>query len=110
MIFKLLSKGYLPILAHPERYRYIKNLDAEYNTLKKNVILFHVNINSFSGHYGQDAQKKALYLSKKGLIDFLGTDIHHIKHLHTLKEIMRTKTFNDIFKNNTIINNNLNDK
>ena len=54
VIFKLLSKGYLPILAHPERYRYIKNLDAEYHTLKKLGILFQVNINSFGGHYGKD--------------------------------------------------------
>jgi len=110
VIFKLLSKGYFPILAHPERYRYIKNLDAEYHTLKKHGILFQVNINSFSGHYGKDAQKKALYLSKKGLIDFLGTDIHHLKHFHTLKEIIRTKTFYDIFKHNTIMNDNLNNK
>jgi len=109
VIFKLLSQGYIPILAHPERYRYIKNIDAEYHTLKKLGILFQVNINSFGGHYGKDAQKKALYLSKKGLIDFLGTDIHHLKHLQTLKEIMRTKTFYDIFQNNTIINDQLRD-
>lgn len=106
-IFKLLSKGYIPILAHPERYRYIHKMEDEYDKFKKLGILFQVNINSFGGYYGKDVQKRAMYLSKRGLIDFLGSDIHHLKHVHTLMEVIDSKTFQDILNNNLINNNNL---
>ena len=107
MIFEISSAGYKPMLAHPERYRYVKEPSKEYGRLKELGVFFQVNINSFGGHYGQSAKQNANYLSKAGLIDFLGSDTHHKKHLETLEEIVCTEKYHTIFKYNTILNDSL---
>ena len=103
----IIALGYKPVLAHPERYRYIDDLKTEYQVLKDKGIYFQVNINSFGGHYAKDAKMKAEYLSKHGMIDFLGSDIHHIKQVSTLKKTMQKNTYKNIYKNNTILNQSL---
>ncbi|MDQ7083743.1 MAG: CpsB/CapC family capsule biosynthesis tyrosine phosphatase [Sulfurovum sp.] len=105
MIETLIDRGYTPVFAHPERYRYIENLEEDYTQLKKQGIYFQVNINSFGGHYGKDAKRKALFLSEHGMIDFLGSDIHHIKQVKTLVKVKRKTIYQDIFKKNLILNN-----
>jgi len=105
MLDSILTAGYKPILAHPERYRYIDNLEEEYLALKEKGIYFQVNINSFGGHYGKDSKTKALFLSEYGMIDFLGSDVHHIKQVKTLVNIKKKKVYKEIFKNNLILNN-----
>jgi len=107
MIFTISSSGYIPLMAHPERYRYIKDLDKEYNRLKELGVMFQCNINSFGGYYGKDAQEKAKYLSKNGMIDFLGSDLHHIKQVDFLKKVIQSKEYNDIFISNNILNDTL---
>jgi tyrosine-protein phosphatase YwqE len=104
MVFAISAAGYKPLLAHPERYRYIHNFEKEYRQMKELDIFFQVNINSFGGHYGKDAQKKAEFLSKHGMIDFLGSDIHHHKQVETLGVIHHSKKYQDIFKHNRILN------
>jgi len=107
ILFEIITAGYKPVLAHPERYRYIYNNEEEYQSLKDRGVFFQVNINSFGGHYGKDAKIKAEYLSKKGMIDFLGSDIHHINQVETLDKIRKSNFFCTVFKNNTILNNTL---
>lgn len=103
MIFAISTAEYIPLMAHPERYRYIKDM-KEYHRFKELGIMFQVNINSFGGYYGKDAQKKAIYLSKSGMIDFLGSDIHHIKQIQMLKKVLKSKEYQQIFENNNILN------
>jgi len=66
-----------------------------------------VNLNSFGGHYGKDAKQKVHFLSKEGMIDFLGSDVHHVKQVKTLHHIFASDDYKEIFKNNTILNNTL---
>lgn len=105
MVYEMSASGYKPLLAHPERYRYIRDYSKDYIALKEMGIYFQVNINSFGGHYGKDAQKKALFLSKHGMIDVLGTDAHHIKQLESIKNLKNKRVYLDIFKRNKILNN-----
>lgn len=107
MIFKILATGYVPVLAHPERYRYIKDPKKEYIRLKDLGVLFQVNLNSFGGHYGKLAKANADFLSKSGLIDFLGSDIHGIKHLKTFSALLESDAYTAVLKYNTILNNEL---
>ena len=107
MVFAIASAGYKPMLAHPERYRYVNDYEKEYTHMKELGIFFQVNINSFGGHYGKDAQKKAAFLSKKGFINFLGSDVHHTKQVETLSVVKTTKEYRTIFKHNTILNHTL---
>jgi tyrosine-protein phosphatase YwqE len=104
MIFSITSSGYKPLMAHPERYRYIKDPLKEYKRFKELGVLFQVNLNSFGGHYGRDAKHKVDFLSKEGMIDFLGSDVHHAKQVHTLKDVFLSDAYGDIFINNMIRN------
>ena len=88
-IFQLQAKGWIPILAHPERYTYMKEKD--YIRLKERGCLFQVNFLSLTGHYGRNVLKNARLLKSKGFIDFIATDAHHINHLKAIQEALQSK-------------------
>lgn len=85
VIFNLQLKGYQPVLAHPERYLYFGANKAWYEELRNAGCLFQLNLLSFVGYYGKDAQQLAAFLVRKGYVDLLGTDLHHEKHLSLLE-------------------------
>jgi protein-tyrosine phosphatase len=87
MIFELQMKGYQPILAHPERYSYFHRQPREYDELKASGCLFQSNILSFSGYYGGSVKDAAEYLVNHNLVELLGTDLHHSRHLGNLREL-----------------------
>ncbi|CAA6826892.1 MAG: Capsular polysaccharide synthesis enzyme Cap8C; Manganese-dependent protein-tyrosine phosphatase (EC [uncultured Sulfurovum sp.] len=103
VIFEILAAGYIPLLAHPERYRYIADPE-EFQRLKTLGVLFQVNLNSFHGHYGAHAKKHANFLSQHGLIDFLGSDTHNIKQVEYLSEVLTSHIYSEIYRYNTIKN------
>jgi len=107
MIFAIGEAGYEPMMAHPERYRYIKNPEKEYHRFKELGVHFQVNLNSFGGHYGRSAKALAEYLCEAGMIDFLGSDAHHLKQVSSLGEIFEMEIYDKVFLNNTIRNNEL---
>lgn len=91
ILFDIQTKGYKPILAHPERYAYYgQKLDA-FKTLKERGCKLQLNLTSLIGAYGPVIRKIALILLKSGLIDFLGTDLHNVSHLDALKELLAEK-------------------
>ena len=89
MLFQLQLKGYQPILAHPERYLYFGANKGWYDTIREAGCLFQLNLLSFIGYYGKDAKKLADHLLKKRYFDFLGTDLHHDRHLEALRSSSR---------------------
>ena len=106
-IIFLINTKYTSLLAHPERYRYIKDL-KEYNRLKKMGVYFQIDINSIAGHYGKDAQKKSEYLINNGLVDFVGSDLHNEKHINNLiNSFTKKNIWYNIFEKNEILNNRL---
>lgn len=105
MLDEIIARGYKPLLAHPERYRYINDMEKVYREWKDKGIYFQININSFGGHYGKDAKKKALFLRDNAMIDFLGSDVHHLKQVKTLVKIKKQKIYKKIFEKNFILNN-----
>ncbi len=107
MIFAISSSGYIPLMAHPERYRYIKDPLKEYSRFKELGVMLQINLNSFSGHYGKKAKAFADFLSQEGMIDFLGSDVHHRKQVDTLSKVFSSDEYKEIFKHNTIRNDEL---
>lgn len=85
-IFNLQMSGYQPLLAHPERYLYFSGNKAVYDELKSAGCQFAVNLLSFTGYYGKGATELAQYLFKKDYINYLGTDLHHDRHLDALRQ------------------------
>ena len=82
-IFQIQIEGYQPVLAHPERYLYFNN--KVYDDLKEAGCLFQVNLLSLAGYYGKGPLDVAHYLIKKDYVDLLGTDLHHERHLDSLR-------------------------
>ncbi len=87
MIFDLQIKGYQPILAHPERYTFYHRTPSVYQELKDTGVLFQSNLLSFSGYYGGSVKDAAEYLANEGMLELLGTDLHHDRHLQNLREL-----------------------
>lgn len=83
ILFDLQVSGYKPILAHPERYLFYHNNFDDYLRLKNAGCLFQINLLSTVGYYGADVTLAAEKLLKKGLIDFVGSDVHHKKHIES---------------------------
>ena len=76
-LLKLISRGYVPILAHPERYKkFLENPDIAEEYLRMGVLL-QGNFPSLFGKYGKGPKKLLKYYIKKGWISFLGSDTHH---------------------------------
>jgi protein-tyrosine phosphatase len=103
ILFELQIAGYKPVLAHPERYPYYySNLQA-YTKLKNAGCLFQLNLLSTVGYYGVDVAKSCELLLKKGLIDFVGSDVHHNKHIESFSNKI---LFKDLQPLKTAIENN----
>ncbi len=107
MIFEIKVAGYTPVLAHPERYVYMHNDFNKYLRLKEKGVLLQVNIPSLGGYYSKPIQKVAKKIAEAGLIDFLGSDAHKVRHLHALEQVKAHKAYAKVFENNTILNNTL---
>jgi tyrosine-protein phosphatase YwqE len=89
IIFDIQLKGYIPVLAHPERYLYFAVNKGWYDQLRDAGCLFQLNLLSFAGYYGRDAQELAGWLVKKNYVEFLGSDLHHYRHLEMLRTSSR---------------------
>ncbi len=92
ILFQLQTRGYKPVLAHPERYAYYHSKDlSNYEDLRNRGCLFQVNALSLSTHYGTGIQKTAFLLIENGMIDFIGSDAHREQHLDKLETIRLNK-------------------
>ena len=89
----MMKAGYRPLLAHPERYRYMKSQD--YDRLRKMGVLLQMNIPSLVGFYGRDAQMKARYLLHRDMYCMLGSDCHRYRAIHA-QDTARELTKKDI--------------
>ncbi len=106
MSFAIITEGYKPVLAHPERYFYYHNNYKLYHHLKDLGFFLQVNLLSLTGYYGKDVAKAAQYILKNDLASFVGTDMHHFKHLGALhdpknmavfKKLLADKEWNKFF-------------
>ena len=89
IIYKICVNGYIPILAHPERYRYYFSDYDMFYKLKKRGCKFQLNLFSTIGYYGKDITKITNKLLKDNLIDFVGSDIHNSRHLRNFEKEIR---------------------
>lgn len=76
ILLRIKSKGYYPVLAHPERYMYMN--EDDYRQLKSLGVKLQLNLPSITGMYGPDVKKKAERLLKNGFYDLTGSDTHSL--------------------------------
>ena len=105
IIFNLKTNNYIPILAHPERYRFLSNNISEYSKLKKFGCFFQINLLSTTGYYGPDIVKNSEKLLKNNMVDFVGSDIHNMKHIFHFNDKIKVSQIKALEK--CMINNRL---
>jgi protein-tyrosine phosphatase len=103
-LFKIQLKGYTTVLAHPERYIYYHNNYEAYEELKEKGVIFQVNIPSLLGYYGKNVKKIAHRLIKDNMVELLGTDIHHMRHINYINENIDTRELQNILSNHEFQN------
>lgn len=90
LIGEMLNAGLRPILAHPERYKYMEQSD--YEELKQLGLLFQLNLGSIAGCYSKHTKEKAEWLLENGYYDLMGSDIHNLRfYNHTINEPLPKK-------------------
>jgi len=86
-LFEMQIQNYQPVLAHPERYVYLKRNKEFFDELKSAGCLFQLNLLSLTPHYGTSVTELADYLLRKDFYDFAGTDLHGERHLAGLAKL-----------------------
>ena len=81
VLYDIMSKGYRPMLAHPERSRYLTM--ADYERLDSMGVYFQLNLPSIVGYYGDTAQKKAVHMLKNNWYNAAGSDCHRLQSLES---------------------------
>ena len=87
---RMLKAGYRPLIAHPERYRYMN--PGDYRELHNMGCLLQMNLPSIVGFYGESARQRAQYLLDKGWYRMVGSDCHRFKAIqaqYSVKELKK---------------------
>lgn len=119
VIYRLVEDGYIPIIAHPERYPFIQENPYYLFELEEMGALFQANYGSIIGMYGLKAKKTLKILLKNNLISFFGSDVHRPEQVYNkmpkiikkLKKIISNEEFEEfteinpekVLKNENII-------
>ena len=88
VIQSLREKGYKPILAHPERYLYLNIENCE--NIKSWGCDLQLNTISLTGYYGSKTKELAEALVDQNLVDFISSDMHHLRHAAALEKSLKT--------------------
>jgi tyrosine-protein phosphatase YwqE len=89
LLYQLQLKGYEPVIAHPERYKYYHDDPEQYRKLMEIGCELQLNLLSLTGHYGKDIKKAAIKLMDHRWPSYLGTDLHHERHAEGLQSLRR---------------------
>lgn len=79
LLHPLFARGYLPVIAHPERYEAVQKdpslalrwFDREWG--------IQLNKGSVFGAFGAEAERTALWLLRHGAVHMIASDAHHAK-------------------------------
>lgn len=103
-VFNLQVDGYKVILAHPERYTYWMNDFAKYEDLKDRGVYFQLNTVSLAGYYPDPIKKFAEKFIEKGMVDFIGSDLHNLNYLQALEKSLKEKPLSKLISSGKLLN------
>ena len=73
---QFLAEGFVPVVAHPERYAFVNEDDSAAMRLKEMGCLLQVNKGSLNGRFGEDAMNSVHNMLDHRLADFVASDAH----------------------------------
>jgi len=103
-IFAFQTNGYKPILAHVERYAFWHGNWDKIEDMRNKGVKLQLNINSLSGQYGPAVKRVAQELIDKNWVDLVGSDCHHIGHIHLMKRVATMPYFHKLMQSTKLIN------
>ena len=78
LLFELQTKGFVPIIAHPERNKAIaKDINILYE-LVNNGALSQITASSLTGEVGKYIQKLSIQMIEHHLVQLIASDAHHV--------------------------------
>lgn len=78
LLYELRIMGIIPIIAHPERYKYFSEHLTLINEFIEEGCLFQMNAGSLEGKFGYLTQKITKKLIKNRIYDFIASDAHGV--------------------------------
>ena len=90
MIKLIQDNGYKPVLAHPERYPYFHGTVDNYSRIKDQNCCLQTNAIALTGYYGPGPKALSEEMIANNLVDFVGSDMHHLRHADALAESLHT--------------------
>lgn len=107
--------GYVPIVAHPERYSCVKKMNGVSMEIMNSGGLLQVNKGSLTGEFGESARQTAIELISHNTAQFVASDAHSLSSRtaemdlanEIVKDYFGTKTAQRLFTDNpsTVIRN-----
>lgn len=104
IVYNLLGHNYIPIIAHPERYKYVQKDPNMLLELIDLGVLFQSNFASIIGWYGKEPKKTVKQLIENNFVHFLASDVHRQETIYTqipdileeLKEIISEEKIEEL--------------
>lgn len=106
-LFNLQIDGYKVILAHPERYTYWFDDFAKFEDLKDRGVFFQVNLVSLAGYYPDPVKKFAEKLIDRGMVDFVGSDMHNMNYMAALEKSLKERSLARLLESGRLLNSEL---
>jgi protein-tyrosine phosphatase len=77
LLFNVLMAGYVPILTHPERFRWIEGNYDVFQRLVESGVWMQITAGSLTGRFGKRPHYWAEKMLSEGLVHILATDAHN---------------------------------
>jgi protein-tyrosine phosphatase len=78
LLFNVQMSGFVPILTHPERFRWIENNYETFQDLAKNGVWMQLTAGSLTGRFGKRSRYWAQKMLGEGLVSIIATDAHNV--------------------------------
>lgn len=75
-MYNIRTAGFIPVLAHPERYTYIQQNPQSLIEIIKSGVLIQSNYGTMLGQYGKMAKQTLEIMLENHLVHFMGSDTH----------------------------------
>ncbi len=100
LLHEIKIRGYIPIVAHPERNLGIVENPLLINEILQHNVLLQINASSLLGRNGKRTERLAVELIEQGLVSFVASDGHSTGrraiHLGTAKDVLKSNLANDL--------------
>ena len=89
VVFAIRTAGYIPVIAHLERYRWLPQRMELVDQFETWGVLRQLNLGSLSGAYGPEAANLASDLLNRGKYELAASDLHRPFQFPMLQEALR---------------------